>query len=47
MALLVGVWNVGEHFLVGQESWPTQLPEIILTAVRHAPPINEDPLLAG
>ena len=46
-ALLVAVWNAGEHFLVDEDSWPPELPGLVWEAVRRSPRINDDPLLQG
>lgn len=44
-AVLSTVWFAGEHHLVEAEDWPEDLPDIVLSAVRQAPGINNDPTM--
>lgn len=47
LGLLSTVWVIGEHHLVRPQDWPDTLPAVVLGAIRRAPRINEDPLLAS
>lgn len=47
LGLLSTVWVTGEHHLVRPQDWPDTLPAVVLGAIRRAPRINEDPLLAN
>jgi hypothetical protein len=44
-AVLSTVWFAGEHHLIEAEDWPEDLPDVVLTAVRQAPGINDDPTM--
>jgi hypothetical protein len=44
-AVLSTVWFAGEHHLIEAEDWPEDLPDIVLSAVRQAPGINNDPTM--
>ncbi|MEU7228876.1 hypothetical protein [Streptomyces chrestomyceticus] len=44
-AVLSTVWFAGEHHLIEAEDWPEDLPDLVLSAVRQAPGINNDPTM--
>lgn len=44
-AVLSTVWHAGEHHLIEAEDWPENLPDVVLSAVRQAPGINNDAMM--
>lgn len=46
-ALLTQVYYLGQHYHVEADDWPDHLPAVVLGAVRTAPGVNDDPMMAN
>jgi hypothetical protein len=42
---LATVWFAGQHHLVEADDWPDTLPVVVLSVIRQAPAINDDPTM--